>query len=284
MNLAVKEATLEKIEKQMTVDGIQTNYLEAGAGNKETMVLIHGSGPGVSAFANWRLVIPRLSETFHVFAPDVIGFGKTAKLEENEYGLDVWVNHLINFIEEVADGPVHIVGNSFGGAMALHIAHRRPDLINKLILMGTVGVKHELSHGLQKVWGYDPSIENMRELIKLFSYNQAAANNEELVKLRYEASMDPESKEAFHNMFYNNQQERLEELSLEDEEIKKIEKETILFHGLEDQVIPFEDTSYKLMKLLPNAELHLFNQCGHWTQIEKTEPFIDHILAFTKGE
>ncbi|WP_462422227.1 alpha/beta fold hydrolase [Salinicoccus sp. Marseille-QA3877] len=268
----------------MTVDGIETNYLEAGAGNKETMVLIHGSGPGVSAFANWRLVIPRLSETFHVYAPDVIGFGKTAKMAENEYTLEVWVNHLINFIENVSDGPVHIVGNSFGGAMALQIAHRRPDLVDKLILMGTVGVKHEVSYGLSKVWGYDPSIENMRELIKLFSYNQEAANNEELVKLRYEASMDPESKDAFHNMFYNNQQERLEEISLEDEEIEKIEKQTILFHGLEDQVIPFEATSYKLMQLLPNAELHLFNKCGHWTQIEKTEPFIDHILAFTKDK
>lgn len=284
MNLAENEAKLEEIEKKMTVDGIETNYLEAGAGNKETMVLIHGSGPGVSAFANWRLVIPRLSETFHVYAPDVIGFGKTAKMAENEYSLGVWVNHLINFIEKVSDGPVHIVGNSFGGAMALQIAHRRPDLVDKLILMGTVGVKHEVSYGLSKVWGYDPSIENMRELIKLFSYNQEAANNEELVKLRYEASMDPESKDAFHNMFYNNQQERLEEISLEDEEIEKIEKQTILFHGLEDQVIPFEATSYKLIKLLPNAELHLFNKCGHWTQIEKTEPFIDHILAFTEDK
>lgn len=263
----------------MKINGIETNYLEAGSGT-ETMILIHGSGPGVSAYANWRLVIPRLSESLHVFAPDVVGFGKTEKVDKEEYSLDKWVDHLIGFIEEVADGPVYLVGNSFGGAMALHIAQRRPELVKKLILMGTVGVEHEVSYGLDKVWGYDPSIENMRHLIELFSYNEAAAKNEELVRLRYEASTEKESEEAFRAMFYDNRQERLNELALPDSELEKLETETLLFHGLEDRVIPFEETSYKLMKLLPHAELHLFNECGHWTQIEKTDPFIDHILAF----
>ncbi|WP_040608926.1 alpha/beta fold hydrolase [Salinicoccus carnicancri] len=267
------------IEKSMKVNGIGTNYLEAGSG-KETMILIHGSGPGVSAYANWRLVIPRLSESLHVFAPDVVGFGKTDKVGKEEYTLDKWVDHLIGFIEEVSDGPVYLVGNSFGGAMALHIAHRRPDLVNKLILMGTVGVEHKLSYGLDRVWGYDPGIENMRELIQLFSHDEGAAKNEELVRLRYEASTETESEEAFRAMFYDNRQKRLDELALPDETLKNIETETLLFHGLEDQVIPFEETSYKLMQLLPHAELHLFNECGHWTQIEKTNPFIDHILAF----
>ena len=84
-------------------------------------------------------------------------------------------------------------------------------------------------------------------------------------------------------MFYDSRQEKLDELALSDEEIKNIKTETLLFHGLNDQVIPFEETSYKFMQLLPHAELHLFNECGHWTQIEKTEPFIDHILAFLKN-
>lgn len=266
-------------EKSMEINGIETNYLEAGTGS-ETIILIHGSGPGVSAYANWRLVIPQLSESLHVFAPDVVGFGKTGKLSKDEYALDVWVDHLIGFIEEVADGPVYLVGNSFGGAMSLHIAKRRPDLVKKLILMGTVGVHHQLSYGLDKVWGYDPGIENMRELIELFSYDQAAAKNEELVRLRYEASMEQGTKDSFHAMFYENRQERLDELALPDGELKKIETETLLFHGLNDQVIPFEATSYKLMQLLPHAELHLFTECGHWTQIEKTDPFVKHILAF----
>ncbi|WP_028782137.1 alpha/beta fold hydrolase [Thalassobacillus devorans] len=265
--------------KYMEVNGINTHYHEEGSGN-EKMIMIHGSGPGVSAFANWRLVIPALSESLHVFAPDIVGFGKTDKLSKEAYTLDLWVDHLIGFIESVSDEPVYLVGNSFGGALSLHVAHRRPDLVKKLILMGTVGVQHQVSYGLDKVWGYEPSLESMRELIQLFSYNQDAAKNEELVQMRYEASINPDTKDAFEAMFFDSRQERLDELALPDDEIKKISTETLLFHGLNDQVIKFEDTSYKLINLLPHAELHVFTECGHWTQIEKTEPFINHIFAF----
>lgn len=268
--------------KYMEINGINTHYHEEGNGN-ETIILIHGSGPGVSAFANWRLVIPRLSESYKVFAPDVIGFGETDKLSDQNYRMDLWVEHLIGFIEAVSDEPVYIVGNSFGGALALHIGYRRPDLVKKLILMGSVGTKHQISEGLERVWGYEPSLESMRELIKLFSYDQAAAENEELVRMRYEASMRPDVKEAFAAMFPAPRQKMLDEMALEDEQIQQIEIPTLIFHGLNDQVIKIEDTSYRLIQLLPHAELHVFNECGHWTQIEKTEPFIDHILTFVKG-
>lgn len=267
----------------MDINGIKTHYHEEGKENIQKVVLIHGSGPGVSAFANWRLVIPRLSETLHVFAPDIVGFGQTEKVKKNQYTLDFWVNHLISFIEEVSNEPVILVGNSFGGALSLHVAHRRPDLVNKLILMGAVGIQHKITYGLDRVWGYEPSIESMRELIEMFSYDEKAAQDEELVRLRYEASMEPETREAFKTMFFDNRQERADELALPEEEIKKIETPTLLFHGINDQIIPFEETSYRFLQLIPSAELHLFNECGHWTQIEKTEEFIEHILAFLKN-
>lgn len=266
----------------VNINGFNTHYHEEGSGD-ETIILIHGSGPGVSALANWRLVIPRLSESYKVFAPDVIGFGETDKLKDQNYNIELWVEHLIGFIEKVADGPVYLVGNSFGGALSLHIAYRRPELVKKLILMGSVGTKHPISDGLNRVWGYEPSLEEMRELIKLFSYDQAAANNEELVRMRYEASMRPDTKEAFSAMFPEPRQKMLDEMALEDEQIQQIQIETLIFHGLNDQVIPIEETSYRLIQLLPHAQLHVFNECGHWTQIEKTEPFIDTILTFIKN-
>ena len=269
--------------KFININGIHTHYHEEGTGD-EKIILIHGSGPGVSAFANWRLVIPRLSESYQVFAPDIIGFGETDKLADHNYHIGLWVEHLIGFIESVSNEPVYLVGNSFGGALSLHIAYRRPDLVKKLILMGSVGTKHPISKGLDQVWGYEPSLDSMRNLIKLFSYDQAAANNEELVRLRYEASIRPDVKEAFGAMFQAPRQSKLDEMALEDEQIKQIEVKTLIFHGLNDQVIPIEETSYRLIQLLPHAELHVFNECGHWTQIEKTEPFIDHILTFIKNE
>ncbi|MDN3427236.1 alpha/beta hydrolase [Planococcus sp. APC 4016] len=267
--------------KFMEVNGINTHYHEEGTG-EETIILIHGSGPGVSAYANWRLIIPPLSENYHVFAPDIIGFGETDKRENGDYPVELWVEHLIGFIEAVADGPVYLVGNSMGGALSMHVASRRPDLVKKLVLMGAVGNHHEISEALDRIWGYEASLEEMRELIKLFSYNQEAANNEELVRLRYEASMRPDVKQSFEAMFPEPRQQKLDELALSDDAIRNIQIPALLFHGLNDQVIPIERTSYRLIELLPHAELHVFNECGHWTQIEKTEPFVEHILSFIK--
>ncbi len=267
--------------KYININGIKTHFHEEGTGTKK-IVLIHGSGPGVSAFANWRLIIPRLSESYHVFAPDIIGFGETEKLPDHNYTVDLWVDHLIDFIETVSDEPVYLVGNSMGGALALHVAFRKPNLVKKLILMGSVGVKYPITNGLEKVWGYEPSLQSMRELIKLFSFDEKSANNEELVRLRYEASIRPDVKEAFAAMFPEPRQQKLDELALTDEQIQSIQVPTLLFHGLNDQVIPIEKTSYRLIELLPHAELHVFNECGHWTQIEKTDPFVNHILTFIK--
>lgn len=113
---------MDQNSKYLNINGISTHYHEAGQG--EPVLLIHGSGPGVSAWANWRLIIPRLSNHFHVFAPDIVGFGYTDRPENIEYGVEIWTEHLINFIEKIGKGKVHIIGNSLGGALALHIAKK----------------------------------------------------------------------------------------------------------------------------------------------------------------
>ena len=80
---------------------------------------------------------------------------------------------MINFIEAIGEPKVSVLGNSFGGAIALHLVNRRPEVVNKVILMGSVGNKSTLSDGLDAVWGYTPSFENMKNLIETFAYDQS---------------------------------------------------------------------------------------------------------------
>jgi len=258
--------------KNIDVNGISTHYLESGQG--EPILLIHGSGPGVTAEANWRLVIPRLSENFHVYAPDIVGFGYTARPEDIQYGVETWTNHLISFIEAVGVSRVHIIGNSLGGALALHIANKRPDLVNKMVLMGAAGLSFMVTYGLDKVWGYEPSVENMKRLLEIFAYNQDFATDE-LAQLRYEASIQPGLQEAFSKMFAEPRQEKLNQLALPEEQLKKIEQPVLMIHGREDIVVPYKETSLRYLELLPNSELHIFSKCGHWTQIEKKNEFAE---------
>lgn len=255
----------------MDVNNISTHYHEAGQG--EPVLLIHGSGPGVTAWANWRLIIPELSENFHVFAPDIVGFGYTERPENIEYGVETWTEHLIRFIEKIGKGPVNIIGNSMGGALTLHIANKRPDLVGKIVLMGAVGTSFPITYGLDKVWGYEPSIENMKLLLEIFAYNQDFATDE-LAELRYKASIEPGLQEAFSQMFAEPRQAKLDQLALSDNQIKNITQPVLLVHGRDDLVIPYKETSLKFFELLPNSELHLFSKCGHWTQIEKQAEFI----------
>lgn len=264
--------------KYIETEGINTHFHEDGEGNP--LLLIHGSGPGVSAWANWRLVFPILSKHFHLFAPDVVGFGYTERPEGIRYSVDIWVDHMIAFIEALKLQNLSIIGNSMGGALALHLAHRRPDLINKLVLMGSVGVSFPITEELDAVWGYTPSFDNMKGLIRTFSYDQSMADNDDLVELRYQASIQEGFQESFSTMFPSPRQRHVDALALTEEALKGIDKPTLLIHGREDRVIPLEQTSWKLAHLLPNAELHVFSQCGHWTQIEKTKPFCDLVFQF----
>jgi 2-hydroxymuconate-semialdehyde hydrolase len=264
--------------KYIDVKGINTHYHEDGQG--EALLLIHGSGPGVSAWANWRLVFPILSKHYHLYAPDVVGFGYSDRPEGIEYGIDVWAEHMINFLEAVNEKKVSIIGNSFGGAIALHVAKRRPDLINKLILMGSVGIDHPIAPGLDAVWGYQPSMENMKSLIKIFAYDQSMAENGDLVEMRYKSSIQEGFQESFSAMFPEPRQRHVDAMALSTDELSEIQFPVLLIHGRDDQVIPLEDTSFKLVKALPNAELHVFPQCGHWVQIEKTKEFAGQVIEF----
>lgn len=268
--------------KYIDAGGIMTHFHEDGQG--EPLLLIHGSGPGVSAWANWRSVFPVLSKHFQLFAPDVVGFGYTERPDGIRYNVDVWVNHLMAFIEAANLKNVSVIGNSMGGALALHLARRRPDLVNKLVLMGSVGVSFPITEELDAVWGYSPSFENMKRLIGLFSFDQTMAENDDLVELRYRASIQEGFQEAFSSMFPEPRQRHVDALALSEDALKDITKPVLFIHGREDRIIPLEHTSWKMAHLLPNAELHVFSQCGHWTQIEKTKPFCEQVIPFLQIE
>lgn len=153
-------------------------------------------------------------------------------------------------------------------------------MVNKLILMGSVGLSFPITEELDLVWGYSPSFENMKRLMSTFSYDQTMVKNDNLVQLRYQASVQKGFQEAFASMFPAPRQRHVDALALNEEALKSITKPTLLIHGREDRVIPFEQTSLKMELLMPNAELHVFSKCGHWMQIEKTEPFCEQVIQF----
>ena len=164
-----------------------------------------------------------------------------------------------------------IIGNSYGGALTLAFAARRPDRVEKFVLMGAAGGDMPLTPGLDAVWGYEPSLENMKKIVHLFAYNQSLMT-EDLIRSRYEASVRPGYHESYSSMFPAPRQRHLEALRTPDEKIKALPHEVLIVHGRDDRIIPVEG-SIKLNRLIERSELHVFGQCGHWTQIEKKDRF-----------
>jgi 2-hydroxymuconate-semialdehyde hydrolase len=258
-----------EIGRSIHAGGIQTNYHDIGQG--EPVLLIHGSGPGVSAWANWRLNIPALAERLRVLAPDMVGFGFTERPEGIQYNMDTWIKHAIDFLDALGIEKAHIVGNSFGGALALALAIRNPNRVNKIVLMGSAGVHFELTEALDAVWGYTPSIENMKKMLDYFAYDRSLVSDE-LAELRYKASIRPGVQEAYSAMFPAPRQRWVDALASKEEDIKKIQNEALIIHGREDRVLPCSN-ALKLFELIDRAQLHMFGRCGHWTQIEHAKTF-----------
>jgi len=248
------------------------------------VLLLHGSGPGVSAWANWRLLLPVLAQTRRVIAPDLLGFGYTERPEDPtqnaHYRMDIWVQQAINLLDTLGIEQTDLVGNSFGGALALALAVKHPKRVRRLVLMGSVGVPFAITPGLDAVWGYTPSIEHMRALLDIFAFDRTLVSDE-LAQLRYQASIQPGFQESFAAMFPAPRQRWVDAMASREQDIRALPHETLVVHGREDQVIPLSN-SLLLSQWITRAQLHVFGQCGHWTQIEHAARFarlVENFLA-----
>ncbi len=145
---------------QIDVAGVATALIDTGPppgpAAAPPVLLLHGSGPGVTAAANWRPVIPALSADRRVVAPDQLGFGGTATGAPRSYGRAAWTEHALALLETLGLGPVDVIGNSMGGAIALSMAVTRPGAVRRIVTMGSMGVAMALPYGLNEVWVTPP--------------------------------------------------------------------------------------------------------------------------------
>lgn len=269
-----------EIGKKIQCGDIVTNYHDVG--NGEAILLLHGSGPGVSAWANWRLTIQSLQDQYRLIAPDLAGFGYSQFPENMQFSRENWLKQIIDFLDAMGLKKVNVIGNSFGGSMALALAIHHPERVNKLVLMGSVGVPFELTAGLDAVWGYTPSFENMQAIMKIFAYNQKLVGDE-LVQMRYIASTKEDTRAAYESMFPAPRQRWVEAMSHPEADIRSIQQPTLMVHGRDDQVIPLS-TSLTMLNWIENSQLHIYSQCGHWTQIEHAKSFTQLVANFLKDQ
>ncbi len=257
--------------KTISAFDIETNFHEMGDG--PPVVLLHGSGPGVSAWTNWKKVMPALAGDFRVIAPDMAGFGYTERKPDLQYDIKLWVKHLLGLLDALELEKVSLVGNSFGGSLSLAAAARHPDRFDRLVLMGTPCDAFTMTPGLRAGWDYKPDREIMRATMAHFPYDPSFITDE-LVEDRYQASLIPGAQEGLRKLLAQPRDEGDTPLSgMPEKMVAGIEHRTLVLHGREDKVIPVE-MGLRLARAMPNAELHMFGRCGHWVQAERFDDFV----------
>ena len=269
-----------EIGRRVVVGDTTVNVHDVGRG--PAVLLIHGSGPGVSAWANWRLLIPELARDHRVIAPDMIGFGYT-EAPSVGFDLDAWLDQLTGLLDELGIERAHVIGNSFGGAMALRLALAAPERVDRLVLMGPAALSFPMTDGLEVVWGYLPSREAMAHLVRDVFTSTATEISDEIIDLRLQASLRPGVQERYAALFPAPRQHWLDQLAVTEDQAATMARPTLVVHGADDLVIPLE-ASQRLVEVLPDAHLEIAPACGHWVQLEYAEAFVDLVRGFIEEE
>ena len=262
--------------RYIDVDGINTHYYEAGAG--EALILLHGGGAGADSFGNWRGCLNSFAEHYHVYAVDMIGFGFTDKPDPQDYSYTQQARneHIIAVIETLGLASVNLIGNSMGGSTSMGVAIERPDLVNKLVLMGSAGVRAPITDELKSIMNYDYTTDGMLRIVRGLT-NPDFRFDEELVNYRHGLSIQDDTKQAYNAvMGWIREQGGL---YYEEDYISRVTQETLVVNGKLDKVVPLS-SAYKLLELIENSWGYILPGCGHWAMIEKPVEFTAATLSF----
>ncbi len=269
------------LRRSLDVDGRRTSLLEAGSG--PPVLLLHGSGPGVSAASNWGPVIPALAEHHRVYAFDFTGFGESEQAPERSYDIKLWQRQLFGVLDALELESVPMVGNSFGGAMALAAAMRRPERVARLVLMGTPVGDYPLTDGLRGGREFDGTREHLKEILSCFPFDPALISHA-LIDGRFGAATRPGASDALRALIPEPAAEGETIVhGIPEKHLAGVSAPTLVLHGREDRVVPF-NLGLALLHGIPDAELHAFGQCGHWVQVERSTDFVRLTLEFLARE
>ena len=275
------------VESEYTVraNGADVFVTDTG-GEAPAVVLLHGGGPGASGLSNYSRNTEALSRRFRVLVPDMPGYGRSSKHVDHSDPFGYLADTIRGVLDELGIGRAHLVGNSYGGAAALRLALDTPQRVGKLVLMGPGGIgttRGLPTDGLKSLLSYyggeGPSREKLATFIRTYLVYDGAAVPEDLIDLRYQASIDPEVV-ANPPLRRPSGLRTLWRMDLtRDKRLRRLATPTLVLWGRDDKVNR-PAGGPMLLNLMPNAELVMTSHTGHWMQWERAELFNQLVADF----
>lgn len=260
------------------------HYHEAGDG--PPILLLHGSGPGVSGWSNYQGNLPAFAEHFRTLILDFPGFGKSYSTAENP--MLTALPSVLDFLDGLGLEEVAVVGNSMGGNVAARFAAAQPERVKRLVTIGGLGTavfSPSPPEGIKLLVQFveDPTRENLTAWMESMVYDRAILTDD-FVESRWRTASDPAAladvKRLFNAQTLDGMRVRNGPAIVNQiETLTKIEAPTLLTWGRDDRVTPL-DSSLLPMRLIPKCELHVFHNCGHWAMIERKSEFESTVIPF----
>jgi 4,5:9,10-diseco-3-hydroxy-5,9,17-trioxoandrosta-1(10),2-diene-4-oate hydrolase len=263
------------------------HYYEAGTG--PAVVMLHGGGPGASAWSNFGPNLPVFAKQFRTVLVDQPGFGRSDKPEITSQYFTFSAGAVRDLLDALDIERAHLVGNSLGGGTAVRFALDHPDRAGRLVLMAPGGLGLNVfapdpTEGIKRLYQFGappgPSREKLANFLRTLVYDQSLVTDE-LVEERYAAASDPESLRAMASMGASFAADP--EAGMLWREAYRLRQRVLLVWGREDRVNPL-DGALVALKLIPRAQLHVFGRCGHWAQLERFAEFNRIAMDFIGSE
>lgn len=261
---------------------LRIHYNDVGAG-AETVVMLHGSGPGASGWANFsRNVEPLVAAGYRVVLMDCPGWSKSDPIVCTGSRSDLNARALKGLLDVLGLERVHIIGNSMGGHSAVAFALANPTRVGRLVMMGggTGGPSLFVpmpAEGIKLLQGVyrEPTIENVKKMMNVFVYD-ATAITDELMQVRLDNML---SRRDHLDNFVKSLAANPKQFPDQGSRLGEIAAPTLIVWGRDDRFVPM-DVGLRLLWNMPNAEMHVFSRCGHWAQWEHADTFNRMVLDF----
>ncbi len=264
------------------VDGVRLHYQEAGDPAAPPMILIHGFAASNLVWS--KVFLEFAAAGYRVIAPDLPGYGYSAKPRHLDYTIAHQAELIVSFLRQMEVDRAVFLGSSYGAAIAATIALDRPELVEKLVMVGAVNNNKPTRYLLMRLFGspiigdiLSPLLVGSRRLLRLRMKRVYDRHSWVLDERRVDARHLPLRTRGAHRAIIRTV--RRWDAERVSREAHLLTQPTLLMWGDTDREVPLGDGE-RLHQAIPGSRLIVFRECGHLPQEEYPEVFVELALKF----
>ena len=260
------------------IDGLVTHYLEAGHG--DPVILLHGGEFGVSAEIAWEATISALAARYRVLAPDMLGFGQSAKVVDFNDGRGMRIRHIARFCVELGLDSAHFIGNSMGAInLLVDATSESPVLPMRSLVAICGGGEIQRTRHMEALYDYDATLPAMRRIVEALFHDPQYLTDEDYIRRRYESSIAPGAWESLAAARFRRPGAPPPPAPSSKRAYERVAVPALIVEGASDKLLP-PGWAKEIADQLPDGRSAVIEAAGHCPQLEQPAEMNAVLLAF----